>query len=97
MIKKLHGWFCAVSRTACKGTYSVSLTSVIGSAMLETGLKCVNFQQITRSFEMHFDRSCAPLVIDLPWFNVAEDEMRGNTGIQPAVGQKHNMLKLPLL
>jgi len=38
----------------------------------------------------------APLVIDLPHFNVAEDEVRGNTRIQPALGQKDKMLKLLL-
>lgn len=39
----------------------------------------------------------APPVIALPLFNVAEDEVRGNTRIQLALGQKDKMLKLLLL
>lgn len=39
----------------------------------------------------------APLVIDLPQFNVAEDEVGGNARIQPALGQKDQILKLLLL
>lgn len=39
----------------------------------------------------------ACLVSDLPQFNVAEDEVRTNTRIQTALGQKDKVLKLLLL
>lgn len=39
----------------------------------------------------------ARLVIDLPQFNVAEDEVRANTRTQTALGQKDKVLKLLLL
>lgn len=46
---------------------------------------------------MHVVPRKASLVIDLPQFNVAEDEVRANTRIQTALGQKDKVLKLLLL